>query len=38
MSVRFLHAPSFPATTYARLIEEDDGTHYLIWSRSKSVV
>ncbi|MBN8713844.1 MAG: DUF736 domain-containing protein [Xanthomonadales bacterium] len=27
--------PSFPATIYARLIEEDDGTHNLIWSRSK---
>ena len=27
--------PSFPATVYARLIEEEDGTHTLIWSRSK---
>jgi uncharacterized protein (DUF736 family) len=27
--------PSVPATIYARLIEEDDGTHNLIWSRSK---
>jgi len=30
-----LDDPSFPATIYARLIEEDDGTHNLIWSRSK---
>lgn len=30
-----LDDPSFPATVYARLIEEDDGTHNLIWSRSK---
>lgn len=29
---------SFPATIYARLIEEDDGTHSLIWSRSKPAV
>jgi uncharacterized protein (DUF736 family) len=27
--------PSFPATVYARLIEGEDGTHDLIWSRSK---
>ena len=27
--------PSFPATVYARLIEAEDGTHDLIWSRSK---
>ncbi|HBP5270507.1 TPA: DUF736 family protein [Pseudomonas aeruginosa] len=27
--------PSFPATVYARLIEHADGTHDLIWSRSK---
>ncbi len=27
--------PSFPATVYARLIEEEDGTHNLIWSRNK---
>ena len=26
---------SFPTTIYARLIEEEDGTHTLIWSRSK---
>ncbi|OMG66346.1 hypothetical protein AUR61_005500 [Stutzerimonas balearica] len=31
-----LDDPSFPATIYARLIEEEDGTHNLIWSRSKS--
>ena len=30
-----LDDPSFPATVYARLIEEEDGTHTLIWSRSK---
>ncbi|OJZ02920.1 DUF736 domain-containing protein [Variovorax sp. 67-131] len=30
-----LDDPSFPATVYARLIEEEDGTHNLIWSRSK---
>jgi len=29
-----LDDPSFAATVYARLIEED-GTHNLIWSRSK---
>jgi len=27
--------PSFPATIYARLIEGENGTHDLIWSRSK---
>ncbi|MDB6430130.1 DUF736 family protein [Pseudomonas aeruginosa] len=27
--------PSFPATVYARLIENEDGTHDLIWSLSK---
>ena len=27
--------PSFPATVYARLIENEDGTHSLIWSRNK---
>lgn len=32
-----LDDPSFPATIYARLIEEENGTHNLIWSRSKSV-
>ena len=30
-----LDDPSFPATVYARLIEGEDGTHSLIWSRSK---
>lgn len=30
-----LDAPSFPATIYARLVESEDGTHNLIWSRSK---
>ena len=30
-----LDDPSFPATVYARLIEEEDGTHSLIWSRNK---
>ncbi|HCI1651745.1 TPA: DUF736 domain-containing protein [Pseudomonas aeruginosa] len=30
-----LDDPSFPATIYARLIEEDDGTHNLIWTRNK---
>ncbi len=30
-----LDDPSFPATVYARLIEEEGGTHNLIWSRSK---
>lgn len=30
-----LDDPSLPATIYARLIEEEDGTHNLIWSRSK---
>ena len=29
-----LDDPSFPATVYARLIENEDGTHDLIWSRS----
>ena len=33
-----LDDPSFPATVYARLIEEEDGTHNLIWSRSKPQV
>lgn len=32
-----LEDPSFPATIYARLIEDENGTHNLIWSRSKSV-
>ena len=30
-----LDDPSFPAPVYARLIEGEDGTHDLIWSRSK---
>ena len=30
-----LDDPSFPATVYARLIEGEDGSHQLIWSRSK---
>ncbi len=30
-----LDDPSFPATIYARLVEGEDGTHSLIWSRSK---
>lgn len=30
-----LDDPSFPATVYARLIENESGTHDLIWSRSK---
>lgn len=30
-----LDDPSFPATIFARLVEGDDGTHNLIWTRSK---
>ena len=30
-----LDDPSFPATLYARLVEDEDGAHNLIWSRSK---
>jgi len=30
-----LDDPSFPATVYARLIENEDGTHDLLWTRSK---
>jgi len=30
-----LDDPSFPATVYARLIEGEDGTHNLMWSRIK---
>ncbi len=30
-----LDDPSFPVTVYARLIENEDGTHDLLWSRSK---
>ncbi|WP_027711201.1 DUF736 domain-containing protein [Dickeya chrysanthemi] len=33
-----LDDPSLPATIYARLIEDDDGTYNLIWSRSKATV
>lgn len=33
-----LDDPSFPATVYARLIESENGTHDLIWSRSKPQV
>ena len=30
-----LDDPSFPETVYARLIANEDGTHDMIWSRSK---
>ncbi|SEF34912.1 Uncharacterized conserved protein, DUF736 family [Variovorax sp. NFACC28] len=30
-----LDDPSFPSTIFARLVEGDDGTHNLIWTRSK---
>jgi uncharacterized protein (DUF736 family) len=30
-----LDDPSFPATIYGRLVEDEDGTHTLLWSRSK---
>ncbi|MEQ4513189.1 DUF736 domain-containing protein [Dickeya zeae] len=30
-----LDDPSFPAPLYTRLIEEENGKHQLIWSRSK---
>jgi len=30
-----LDDPSFPGTIYARLVESEDGTHSLIWSRSR---
>ena len=30
-----LDDPSFPATIYASLLEGEDGTHNLLWSRSK---
>jgi len=33
-----LDDPSFPATVYARLIENEAGTHDLLWSRSKPQV
>ena len=28
-----LDDPSFPSAIYARLVESDDGSHHLIWSR-----
>lgn len=31
-----LDDPSFPVTIYARLIENEDGSHHLIWSRPKA--
>ncbi|WP_312486006.1 DUF736 domain-containing protein [Stutzerimonas nitrititolerans] len=31
-----LDDPAFPATVYARLLENDDGTHVLLWSRNKT--
>ncbi|AFN78149.1 hypothetical protein PSJM300_10415 [Stutzerimonas stutzeri DSM 10701] len=31
-----LDDPAFQATVYARLVENDDGTHTLLWSRSKA--
>jgi uncharacterized protein (DUF736 family) len=31
-----LDDPSFPAPVYARLIEGEDGTHQLLWSRNKA--
>lgn len=33
-----LDDPSFPATVYARLIEGENGTHDLIWSRNNPKV
>ncbi|MGB3882267.1 MAG: DUF736 domain-containing protein [Diaphorobacter nitroreducens] len=33
-----LDDPSFPAPIHARLIEGEDGTHDLIWSRTKPLV
>lgn len=30
-----LDDPAFPATVYARLIEGEDGTYDLLWTRSK---
>jgi uncharacterized protein (DUF736 family) len=35
LSVR-LDDPSFPAPFFANLIEQDDGTHALFWSRSRT--
>lgn len=31
-----LDDPAFPATVYARLLEESEGSHLLMWSRSKT--
>lgn len=31
-----LDDPSFPSAIYARLLEGEDGTHALLWSRNKS--
>ncbi|HAQ73581.1 DUF736 domain-containing protein [Stutzerimonas nitrititolerans] len=31
-----LDDPAFPATVCARLLENDEGTHTLLWSRSKA--
>ena len=31
-----LDDPSFPTAIYARLLEGEDGTHALIWTRSKN--
>ena len=31
-----LDDPAFPATVYARLLEESEGSHVLMWSRSKT--
>lgn len=30
-----LDDPSFPATLYARLVESEDGSYDLVWTRSK---
>lgn len=31
-----LDDPAFSATVYASLLEQEDGTHALLWSRSKA--
>jgi len=31
-----LDDPAFPAPVYASLLEQEDGTHILLWSRSKT--
>jgi uncharacterized protein (DUF736 family) len=31
-----LDDPAFPATVYARLLEESEGSHVLMWSRSRA--